>query len=150
VRGEYFEFRREFGAVQGVPDKQPPNTKQKINNHENTKKKESTEKLPRNFRAFFFFRASVIFSGDSEKVLAWESKGRALPKVQTPPNRSPGAFRDSTRSVGATRASPLRCVLGGDPLMPVLLDRVLVVGSPEIGPEPCRFGLWRAASNDDP
>ena len=43
----------------------------------------------------------------------------------------------------------LRGVLGGDPLMPMKLYRIVIVGRPEIGPETYRFGLWGAAPNHD-
>ena len=44
----------------------------------------------------------------------------------------------------------LHGVLRGNSLVPGLLYRSVVVGRPEIGPEPDRFGLGRAALDHDP
>jgi hypothetical protein len=67
-------------------------------------------------------------------------------KIQTPPDRNPGAFRPAT---GAQRALLLRGVLGWNPLVPVLLHGVLIVGGPEVGPKTDGLGLRSAAPNDD-
>jgi hypothetical protein len=74
-------------------------------------------------------------------------------KVQTPPNRSPGAFPPlvpAGATVPATRRGPygLGCVLGGDPLVPVLLHRIFLIRRPDIRPESHRLGLRCAAPDD--
>jgi hypothetical protein len=76
------------------------------------------------------------------------SAGRGIQMYKHPRTEVRGRFRryTSRRSL----ALELGGVFGGDPLMPVLLHRVLVVGRPQIGPEPDRFGRRRAALDDDP
>lgn len=59
-----------------------------------------------------------------------------------------GAPHARTLRWGAKRPTS-RGVLGWHPLMPVLLRGVLVVSSPEIGPEQDRLGLGRPALDDD-
>ena len=71
-------------------------------------------------------------------------------KIQTPPDRSPGAFRDGASRRGNARIAPTSSgVLGGNPLVPVLLHGVLIVSSPQICPKTDGLGLRSATPNDD-
>ena len=86
----------------------------------------------------------VISSSVGGKML-WS---KAFLSVQTPPNRSPGAFPPLSQPA---QISGILCgVLGGHSLMPVLLHRILLVCRPQIRPELHRLGFGRATADHDP
>jgi hypothetical protein len=70
------------------------------------------------------------------------------PKVQTPPNRSPGAFPPLYQP--AQFRTELCRVLGGHPLVPMLLHRILFIRRPQVSPESHRLWFGSSAPDDDP
>ena len=70
-------------------------------------------------------------------------------KYKHPRTEVRGRFGAPHKTAGAQRALLLCGVLGGNPLVPVLLHGVLIVGGPEIRPKTNGLGLRSAAPNDD-
>jgi hypothetical protein len=81
--------------------------------------------------------------------LVW---GKSLQEYKHPRTGVRGRFRRYTsrrRRWARRRWALLGDVLRGDPLVPVLLYRIVVIGGPEIGPEPDRLRLGGAALDHD-
>jgi hypothetical protein len=76
-------------------------------------------------------------------------KELAAKNTNTPEPKSGGVSAHRIEPAGAQRALLLCGVLGGNPLMPVLLHGVLIVGGPEIRPKTNGLGLRSATPNDD-